>query len=100
MELAGVAAAPREVREYRAVVAAQEPDVIVLAVRRVQERLSAVGREVQIPHGAASQGGGGDQKLLHERAVLPEHLDAIVAAVADIDEPVGGDAHAVDRILE
>ena len=38
-----------------------------------------------------------DREFLHEGAVLLEHLDAVVGAVADIDEPVIGDLHAMHR---
>src|SRR5262249_48372641 len=48
---------------------------------------------------------GGQRILLiemlgHERAVLAEDLDTIVGAVADIDEAVLVETHAVDRIAE
>src|SRR5262249_16153249 len=39
-----------------------------------------------------------DNALFHEGAVLPEYLDAVVAAVADIDEIVAADSHTVNRI--
>ena len=37
-----------------------------------------------------------DERFLHERAVLPEHLDAIVAAIADVDQAVLRDLDAAD----
>ena len=38
-----------------------------------------------------AQGALLDEEFLHERAVLAEHLDAVVGPVADVDEPVPGD---------
>ena len=41
-----------------------------------------------------------DAELLHEGAVLAEHLDAVVGAVADIDEPVVRQPHAMHGVGE
>ena len=48
-----------------------------------------------LPRGRRRQG-----ELAHEGAVLLEDLDPVVHPVADVDEPVGRDAHAVHRVPE
>ena len=42
----------------------------------------------------------GVERLLHERAVRPEHLHAVVDAIADVDEPVVRPLGAVHRVAE
>ena len=39
-----------------------------------------------------------DAEFLHELAVLVEHLDAVVGAVADVHQAVVGQPHAVHRV--
>ena len=41
-----------------------------------------------------------DDELLDERTVLAKDLNSVIGAIADIDEAVLGDFHAVDRIAE
>ena len=38
------------------------------------------------------------ERVLDERSVLAEHLDALVAAIADVDLAVVGDRDAVRRV--
>jgi hypothetical protein len=62
--------------------------------------LPAVVRNVHVPGGSISQRVGLDLELLYERAVLLEHLDAVVGTVAHVDEPVDGDPDTVDGVAE
>src|SRR5882724_9145565 len=88
VELARRAAVAAEVREHAARLAEQRPHVVVLAVGIVEERLAGVLREVHVPRRAAAARGRGHDELADEGAVLAEHLDAIVRAVADVEEAV------------
>src|SRR5205814_10245446 len=56
--------------------------------------------EVHAPDRAAAPRVRRDDELPQERAVLPEDLDAVVRAVADVEETVAREAHAVHRGAE
>ena len=68
--------------------------------RRCRASAAGVGRDVDVPGRAVAERVAVEEELLHERAVLLEHLDAVVDPVADVDQPVVGDAHAVHRVAE
>ena len=70
--------------------AIEHPDLLVVAVGDVQQALLLVGRERHVPHRSVAGGRLRDERFLHELAVLLEHLDAIVLAIADIDHAVLG----------
>src|SRR3954470_22154316 len=59
-----------------------------------------VGEKLQVPNRAVGACVFFDDEFLHESAVFTEHLDAVVDAIADIDEPVARELHAVNRIAE
>ncbi len=100
VEFAGVAAVASERADHRAVVAHEGADLIVGAVGIEQVGLLAVDPEVEVPDRACSARRLLVGELLHEAAVLVEHLDAVVRAIADIDQPILGDLHAVHGVAE
>ena len=59
--------------------------------------LRRVARERDVEHDAVAERVLRNLRFLHERAVLAEHLNAIVGAVAHIHQPVVGDLRAVHR---
>ena len=56
---------------------------------------SRVGREHEFRHRTVQAGVLFEERFRDERAVLPEHLHAVVDAVAHVNEPVLGETHAV-----
>ena len=73
---------------------------IVLAIGEVQIFLLRVLRERDIPHGTGSARVLVDERLFHERAVRLEHLNAIVDAVAYVEQPIDRELRAVNRVAE
>src|SRR5262249_33376071 len=100
VKLSGLPPVPPELAHDLAVVAQQGPDVIVLAVGVVEPGLRRVVRDVEIPDRAGAARGRRDYELLHERAVLPEELDAVVRALAHVAQRVRGQARGVDRVAK
>ena len=100
MELAGIAAAAAKTADHGTVVALQHPDFVVLAIGAQQLGLLRIGPDRDVPHRAVAERVLFVEPFLHEGAVLPEHLDAVVDAVADIDQPVIGELHAMHGIGE
>src|SRR6478672_3099141 len=100
MELSGVAAAAAKTAGHGAVLALDDPDLIVLAVGTQQIGLLRVGPDRDVPHRAVAERVLLEEPLLDEAAVLLEHLDTVVDAVADIDQPVIGELHAMHGIGE
>src|SRR5215475_12436103 len=100
VELAGVAAAAAEAADHAAVLALDDADFVVFAVGAEQIGLLWIGPEGEVPNGAIAERGLLVEPLLHEGAVFLEDLHAVVDAVADIDEPVAGDLHAMHGIAE
>src|SRR5205085_1323378 len=70
------------------------------AVGHEQEALFRIARERDVPYRAVRAGLWFDAVLLHELAFLGEDLDAIVRAVAGVDEAVVRDLGAVHRVAE
>ena len=101
LELAGPPPSAAERRRHLQRVAAQHVDGVRSAVRDEHEPLGGVAREREVP-GRPADGavppGGGDQRLCHERPVRLEHLQALVAAVADVDAAVRRPSHAMRRV--
>jgi hypothetical protein len=100
VELAGVAAIMPEAADHAAVVALEDADFIVLAVRRQKLGLLRVRPERDVPHRLVAECIPFVKPFRHEGAVLLEDLDAVVDAVADIDQAVIGDPHATHGITE
>src|SRR5450759_276802 len=87
-ELAGLAAMPTPLREHLPVVAVDRDDLAVRPVGDENIFLCGIFRQHEIPNRTVLQSLRLDPELLHEGAILAEHLDAVIGAVADIDETV------------
>ena len=64
------------------------------------EVLRGIFGEHQVPDRAVGERLRLDPELFDERAVFAKNLDAVVDAVAHVDEPVVAQPHAVHRIGE
>src|ERR1700681_271941 len=80
--------------------AIDDAHLAVRSIHHVDELLLPVGREGDLVDRAVEPGIALEEMLGHEGAVLAEDLIAVIDAVADIDQAVLGDAHAVHRIAE
>ena len=78
-------------------VAKQNPHPMVPAIEDVQVLLPRVSRERDGIRRSRENRSLGDEDFLDERAVLLEHLHAVVRAVADIHQPIVGNRHRVRR---
>src|SRR5258708_10597914 len=99
-ELARLAARPPEVREDGVGGAVDDAHLAVHAVGHVDEALRAVRREHQVVHRAVAARALLENVLRHEAAVLAEHLHPVVAAVADVEQPLTREPDAVHRVRE
>src|SRR5580698_10393075 len=75
VKLPGVAAVMSKTADDTAVLALQHPDFIVRAVGAEQPGLLRIGPDQDIPHRAAAERVLLVKPLLHEAAVLLEHLN-------------------------
>src|ERR1700758_1581588 len=100
VKLPGVAAATPKAADHRAVLAADDADLVVLAVGGQQIGLLRVRPEREVPDRTVAERALLEEPLPHEGAVLLENLDAVVDAVADIDQAVIGDFYAMHGIAE
>src|SRR5207248_5530108 len=100
VELSSVAAVVPEAADHAAILALQNADFIVLAVGIQEPGLLGVGPDRKVPHRTVAERVLLVEPFLDEGAVLLEHLDAVLGAIADIDEAVIGDFHAVHGIAE
>src|SRR2546428_1893835 len=80
--------------------ALHDADLAVRAIDHVDVFLLRIRRERDLVDRAVHAGLLLEEMLGHERAVLPEDLQAIVGAVADVDQTILGDANAVHRIAD
>ena len=80
--------------------AVDDAHLAVHAVDHVDEFLLRVGREHEVVDRAGAARVLLEDVLGDERAVLPENLQPVVGAVADVDEAVLGDADAMHRVAE
>src|SRR5262245_24322668 len=99
-ELSRLAPVPAPLRQRLAVLARDGVDLAVGTVGDEDEALLRIDRQDEVPNRAVLQRRRLDPELLHEGPVLAEHLDAVVDAVAHVDQPVIGDAHAMHRVAE
>src|SRR6266487_5933274 len=97
-ELPGHASAAAPRGEHLAVLPPERDDLIIRPIGDEDEPLHWIFRQHQVPHRAVGERLRLDPELLHERAVLAEHLDAVVGAVADVDEAVVAQPHTVHRV--
>src|SRR5205807_335082 len=86
--------------EFVGRVAQDDAPPLVLAVGEKQIALLGIARECNVPHRAGRERVPGVKRLLHERTVRPEYLNAIVGAVAHIDQPVVRAFDAMYRVAE
>src|SRR6266702_1028112 len=100
IELTGRPSAANEPVKRLRDLAVEDMDVLVGAVRDVQELLLRIAGGGDHPHQSVALGVGLDDILLEIRAIGLENLDAVVGAVADIDQPVIGRLGAMHRIAE
>src|SRR5579863_2658008 len=121
VEIAGHPSAMAEPPELLEFVAAQDVDGLVGVVADIETALRLVGREVhrhrRAGHHGLSVGLGADEALGHEAAfagfairiaallaergiLAVEHLDAVVAAVADVNLAVVSNLHAMHGIAK
>ena len=100
VELPGVAAVVPKAADHAAVVALDDADLVVLAIGAQQVTLFRIRPDRDIPHRAAAERGLLEEPLFDERAVLLEDLDAVVHAVADINQAVIGELDAMHGISE
>src|SRR5918994_3559201 len=88
VELSRTAATAAEVADDLKRIAQQRPDAVVRAVRNEEMALRLVVRERGVEDDAVTERVLLYLSFLDERAVLPEDLDTVVRAVADIHEAV------------
>ena len=100
VELPGIAAVAAKTADYGTIVPFQHPDFVVLAVGAQQIGLLRVGPDRDIPHRAIAARVLFVKPFLNEGSIFPEHLDAIVDAIADIEQPVVGELHAMHGVGE
>ena len=100
VELAGHLAAVAEAGEDLERLPIEDPDLLVLAVGEVDELLLRIVREGDVPGRAVAERALADPRFLDELAVRREHLDAVVDAVADVDQAVVRQLGAVHRRAE
>src|SRR5438445_8622944 len=100
MKLAGIAAVAAKTADYGTIVPFQHPDFIVLAVGAQQISLLRVGPDRDIPHRAIAARVLFVKPFLNEGSIFPEYLDAVVDAIADIEQPVVGEFYAMHGVGE
>src|SRR5262245_32938577 len=98
--LAGVAAAITKAREVLHRGTLDDVDPVVLAVGDIDKALLRVLREGDVPDRAGGLGVLRQEGFVDVRAVRFEHLDAIVDAVADVEQAVVRQIRAVHRVAE
>ncbi len=87
-ELAGLASGFAEAVEDGQILPAENPDALVRAVDEVEQALICVARKLQAEAASRATGFRTNETLHQVFAVLAEHLDAIAAAIGDVDEAV------------
>ena len=90
-ELAAVFAHASHPAHYLAVLAVEEPDVVIRQIGNIQEPLLLVGREHHAAGGTAHARRGSEDEFLDELALLGGDLDAVGIAIGGIDQPVVSD---------
>src|SRR6266545_3365492 len=89
-EFAGLASRLAEAVENGQVLPAKDPHALVRAVDKVQQALLGVARKLQAEAAPRTTGFRTDEPLQEVLPVLTEHLDAVAAAIRDVDEAVLG----------
>src|SRR5262249_18481489 len=96
VKFAGPVPSPAELADDFKRAAPENPHQLVRAVGNNEERLRRIGRKSDIPGGATAERLFRDEHLVQKRAVLPEDLDAVIGAVADVNEAIAGDPHRMN----
>src|SRR5262245_14734097 len=99
-ELADLPSWPAEPAERLLRGAVDDAHLAVHAIDHVDEFLVLVGREHEVVDRARAAGRLLVDVLGDKSAILTEHLQAVVAAVADVDEIILVDADAMYRVAE
>ena len=87
-EESGLPTAVAEARENLKRLTIHDVDLHVLAVGQIHVLLSGVPRERDVPGGSVAKCKWRDLPFRHVGAVLPEDLESVVRAVADIDQAI------------
>src|SRR5215467_4394357 len=98
--LAGLASAVAELGDDVQRLPVHHVDALVLAVGEEDVLLLRILREGDVPHRSVALRRGLDDLLLHELAALLEDLDAVVHAVADVEESIDRRLGAVHGIAK
>src|SRR6516162_8592703 len=93
-KLAGLAPTAAEGGEFLHAGALNDAHALVLAVGQIDEALRGIAREGDLPGRACGERIFREEVLAHELAVGVEDLDAVVLAIADIEQAVIGERNA------
>src|SRR5689334_21956737 len=74
--------------------------LLIGSVSKIEVLLLRIFRERDVPNRAVAESVLVENFLFDERAVGFEDLDAIVYAVADVEQSIGGEIGAMDRVAE
>ena len=96
-ELAAIIATPSEPTDDFTGLTVQDPNRAVHDITDENETLFGIGRERDRRYRTTHQSVVRNNEFLLEFALLVEDLNAVSAAVADVDKTVIGDLHAVHR---
>src|SRR3977135_412915 len=95
VKLSGITAIASKTADHGAILAPDHSDLVVLAIGAQQKGLFRIGPDRDVPHRAVAERALLVEPFRHEGAVLFEHLDAVVGAITDVDQPVIGELHAM-----
>src|SRR2546430_6440732 len=88
VELAGLTPAVAEAGQDFQRIAEQDVDFFIRAVSQENVGLLGILGKGDVPDRSVTESFCGDEGLFHESAVLFEHLDAVVRAVANVQQAV------------
>src|SRR5882672_4400485 len=95
MKLAGPGAVVAKAAQHGAIGTPGDHPLEVARIVHEHERLIRIRPEADIAHRSGALGGRLVNDIFHERTVLLEDLQAVVQTIADVDEPLSRDAHAM-----
>ena len=100
VELAGLAASVAEIGEFFQGIAEQNVNAVIGAVSQKHELLVGVFGKRDVEYGAVTERVLFDEGFFDERAVLLEHLNAVVGAITNVEQAVVCEFGAVDGVAE
>src|SRR5712692_1900944 len=100
VELAGLTSAVAERGHLLERLAHDDAHPVVLTVGHEDETLLRVPRERDVPGRARAQRVPGKERFLHAGAARAEYLQAIIGAIAHVDQPIIRTLDAVHRVAE